>query len=141
MKSNRSQILALCIIALSACSITDPETCYSNSDPSFTEAISLKLDNLNFPYTTKNSHKLCFKKSKTDEFNKITHQVEQYYRAVATVLKSKKDKDAVLSWLKESGTPYYTHENDRGTFIAIGSLTEDLATENAIKLDELVYGQ
>jgi len=125
---------------LVACA-NDPETCYSNSDPSFTKAVSLKLDELNFSYVSKKDNKLCFKLSKKEQFTQISNEVNQYYRAVATVLTSQKDKDAVFSWLKESGTPYYTHENDRGTFIAIGSLTEELATDNAIKLNELVHGQ
>jgi len=139
MKAYRIQILAISLSLLSACTAADPEICYSRSDRSFNKAVILKLNSLKFSYTIKDNHKICFKQSKTDEFNKITYQVEQYYRAVATVLKEKKDKDAVFSWLKDSGTPYYTHENDHGTFITIGSLTEELAIENKIKLNELVH--
>ena len=73
-------------------------------------------------------------------FDKIVNEVMQYYGSVATVLTSKKEKDAVFSWLKESGTPYHTHDNEHGTFVMIGSLTEEKATENSIKLDELVHG-
>ena len=138
MKIYKSYLLPICLF-VTACTATDPEVCYSNSDPSFTKALSLKFNDINFPYKTKKKIQLCYKKSKTAEFEKISHEVTQYYSAVATVLKSEKDKKAVFSWLKESNTPYYTHDNERGTFIAIGSLTEELATENAIKLNELVY--
>jgi len=141
MKTFIIQILILSLIILSACSTADTETCYSRDDRSFTKAVSLKLNTLNFPYTTKDSYKLCFKqrKRKRNEFIKITHQVEKYYRSIAVVLKDKENKDAVFSWLKESGTPYYTHENDRGTFISIHSLTEELAIDNKIKLDEILH--
>jgi hypothetical protein len=41
--------------------------------------------------------------------------------------------------LNESGAPYSTHDNERGTFVMIGSLTEEKASESAIKLDELLH--
>lgn len=135
-----SSIIIFASITLLVSCANDPETCYSNSDPSFTKAVSFKLDELNFSYVSKKDNKLCFSLSKKNQFTQITNEVTQYYKAVAMVLTSQKSKDAVFSWLNESKTPYSTHENERGTFIAIGSLTEDLATENAIKLNELVYG-
>ena len=136
-----SSITILISLALLIACTNDPETCYSNSDTSFTKAVALKLDELDFSYVSKKDNKLCYNLSKKEQFTQISNEVNQYYRAVATVLTSQKDKEVVFSWLKESGTPYSTHENNRGTFIAIGSLTEELATENAIKLNELVYGQ
>lgn len=135
-------IIPLCAISLLSACTKDLETCYSSSDPYLTKAISIKLDTLAFSYTTKNNHKyqLCFKQSKKDEFDKIQYEVMQYYGSVATVLSSPESKNAVFSWLKESGTPYSTHENDRGTFVIIGSVTEEKASENAIRLDELLHG-
>ena len=135
-------IYLLCAtVLLSACT-RDLETCYSSSDPYLTKAISIKLDSLGFAYATKNSDKyqLCFKQSKKDEFDRIQYDVMHYYGSVATVLRSPESKDAVFFWLNESGTPYSTHENERGTFVMIGSLTEEKASENAIKLDELLHG-
>lgn len=134
-------IFSLCVISLLSACARDLETCYSSIDPYLTKAISIKLDSLAFTYKTKSNDKyqLCFKQSKKDEFDKIQYDVMQYYGSVATVLTSPESKDAVFSWLNESDTPYSTHENDRGTFVMIGSLTEEKANENAIKLDELLH--
>ena len=126
------------LVSLLSCT-SDPEVCISHSDSSFDKAIALKLEEIKFAHRINKKGSVCFNKSRTDEYKKTEHEVTQYYNAVATVLKSEKDKKAVFSWLKDSNIPYYTHDNDHGTFVAIGSLTEDLATENAIKLNELVH--
>ena len=138
MELYKTYIVLVAILA-SACTTNAQETCFSNSTPFFTKAISLKLSELNFDHTLQGNGKLCFNKNKINEFNSIKAQVTQYFHSVAAVLKTQIRKEKVFSWLSESKTPFYTHENDRGAFVVIHSLTEELANDNAIKLNELLY--
>ena len=114
--------------------------CFSNNDASFIKALSIKFDEINFHYRLEGEDRVCFKQSKKAEFDKTMNEVDQYYRSVATLLKGQNKIDAVINWLSESNTDYYSNTDEDGTFIVIYSLTEEMANNNAIKLNELVYG-
>ncbi|MFK5893643.1 MAG: hypothetical protein QM504_10525 [Pseudomonadota bacterium] len=138
MKNTQPIYLLSLLFISSLCFAQEGEVCVNHNNKSLTDAMGLKLTEINFSHNLKKT-KICFAKNNQEQYRNIVREVEKYYRSVATILSSDKSKEKVLAWLKKSNTPYHTQPSKRGTFLVVYSLTEEKATENSIKLNELLY--
>jgi len=134
----KSIYLLLLLFIVSPCIAVAGEVCVSHNSKSLTEAIALKLSEINFSYNLKNN-KICYPKSNQQKYRQIVSEVEKYYRSVATILSTDKIKDKVIAWLKNTNTPYHIQPSKNHSFLVVYSLTEEKASENAIKLNELLH--
>ena len=138
MKTIKPIYLLLLLFISSQSIAQEAEVCVNHNNESLTKAVAMKLSELKFNHILK-INKICFAKNKKEQYRKIVNDVERYYRSVATILSSDKTKEKVLSWLKSSNTPYHIQPSNKGEFLVVYSLTEEKASENSIKLNELLH--
>ena len=138
MKSIKCISIILLLFVTTHCIAQEGEVCVNHNNESLTKAVAMKLSELQFSHNL-NNNRICFSNNKQEQYRKIVKDVEKYYRSVATILSSDKAKEKVLAWLKSSKTPYHMQPSNKGTFLVVYSLTEEKASENSIKLNELQH--
>jgi len=129
----------LIIFALQSCASSEKDVCKPYGEVLFHEALSIKLDEIRFPYSKDERGLICVKEPKATELRNIVDQVHNYYRGLATILTTQNQQDRVLSWVKENNIPHSTQMSENGIFIVIYSKTEKIAEDNKFKLDELLH--
>ena len=113
--------------------------CKVYGESAYTKALILKLNTEGMKFSQKNGINICASKQNIEQIKLIAKEVDQYYRSVATILTTKKSKEAVLSWVAKENKPHYKKIKENGLFIVLYSLTEEESIENKIKLNELTY--
>ena len=129
----------LIILALQSCATNDIDVCKAYGDKQFHKAITLKLDDIGFKYSKDKKGLICIKQSQEMKLGGIINKVDQYYRGIAVILTTKKEQETVLSWVENSNIPHHKQNNKKGIFLVIYSLTEEEASNNKFKLDELLH--
>jgi len=69
--------------------------------------------------------------------DQINQEVNSFYRGVAGIITTSKEKELVLNWVKPNNISYRFSPSERGTFVVIYSKNKNEFKRNKIKLNEI----
>ena len=80
---------------------------------------------------------LCHIKDYKINTKQIIQEVNSFYRGVAGIITTSKEKELILNWVKTNNISYRFSPSERGTFVVIYSKNKNEFKRNKIKLNEI----
>ena len=137
MDPNHLIVTTILFSVLTSCTDQAQYICKNHHDDVLTKILNEKYIGKGLKTQINKKGELCHIKNYKVDTETIIHEVNSYYRSIAGILTTAKEKELVLQWVTSEKIRYKFTKTKNEIFVVIYSLNKKEFKSNKKKLDEI----